>query len=398
MEFKFSCPHCDQHISVNTDMVGVQALCPNCQQQIIVPAPPVQIEHPVNPVPVESVSAATNATPAQTQPPPIPTNIGVRPVVDGLKGHLLRNILASGMVVVFVSIASLYYFHWRHTRASPVKMSSSNMLLFEAVRKDDKDTVELLITRGADVNAKVTDDFDKGTTPLHYAVNYRAKDIAELLINRGADVDAKNNHGNTPLYIAAQQGKLDIAKLLIAAKADINTRGEYGFTPLHLAANHANLDMAQLLLSVGADVNAKADDGERRETPLDLIVVQSGHGDMEEDAKIRSVAQILINYGADVNAKETDGNTPLHLASASLRGFGRVGVSFLLANKALINAKNNDGDTPLHIAALYENKAIPELLLKHGADVNVRNNKGKTPLEIAQDNGNKDVIDLLLAK
>jgi transcription elongation factor Elf1 len=44
MEFKFSCPHCNQHISVNMDMVGIQAPCPGCQQQIIVPAPPAQIE------------------------------------------------------------------------------------------------------------------------------------------------------------------------------------------------------------------------------------------------------------------------------------------------------------------------------------------------------------------
>jgi hypothetical protein len=38
-EFKFSCPHCGQHISTTPEYVGVQSTCPTCSQPFEVPAP-----------------------------------------------------------------------------------------------------------------------------------------------------------------------------------------------------------------------------------------------------------------------------------------------------------------------------------------------------------------------
>jgi ankyrin repeat protein len=68
--------------------------------------------------------------------------------------------------------------------------------LFTAAYYGHKEIVELLISKGADVNAKT----DKGgSTPLHTADN---KEIAELLIAEGADVNAKNDGGKTPLDYA----------------------------------------------------------------------------------------------------------------------------------------------------------------------------------------------------
>jgi len=39
-EFKFSCPHCDQHIQCDTDHSGMQINCPTCEQAIVVPPAP----------------------------------------------------------------------------------------------------------------------------------------------------------------------------------------------------------------------------------------------------------------------------------------------------------------------------------------------------------------------
>ena len=148
--------------------------------------------------------------------------------------------------------------------------------------------VKLLIERGAD--AKAIDDTHH--TPLHLASN---KETAELLIDSGADVNAKTQRtGETPLYAAARnaaQGAsksyevyLNLTKLLIAKGADPNVklksgsmiednephRAKAGETALHAVARsfsqkHAS-EVCELLLTNGAKVNEVNDKGQ---TPLD---------------------------------------------------------------------------------------------------------------------------------
>lgn len=39
-EFKFVCPHCDQHLQVAEEFAGRQLQCPNCNLLMRVPPPP----------------------------------------------------------------------------------------------------------------------------------------------------------------------------------------------------------------------------------------------------------------------------------------------------------------------------------------------------------------------
>ena len=39
-EFKFSCPHCDQHLQCTDRMSGKQIQCPACHHLIVIPASP----------------------------------------------------------------------------------------------------------------------------------------------------------------------------------------------------------------------------------------------------------------------------------------------------------------------------------------------------------------------
>ena len=67
------------------------------------------------------------------------------------------------------------------------------------------------LAAGTDVNAKGKN----GWTSLHRAAIYGRKEIVELLIAKGADVNAKDNRlRKTPLDLADNEGQKEIADLL----------------------------------------------------------------------------------------------------------------------------------------------------------------------------------------
>ena len=78
---------------------------------------------------------------------------------------------------------------------------------------------------------------------MHYAAWQGHKEIVELLIGKGADVNAKDYARWTPLHGAALSGHKEIAELLIANGADVNAKTvsgpKQGSTPLD-AANEVN--------------------------------------------------------------------------------------------------------------------------------------------------------------
>ncbi len=145
-----------------------------------------------------------------------------------------------------------------------------------------KGIVEMLITRGADVNAKA----EGGWTPLHYATGGNDKEIVELLIGKGADMNAKNAKDQiTPLHWAAWRGHREVAELLIAKGAGVNSKNKSGGTPLHNATWKGHKEIVELLITNGADLNAKdvggetplnwAEEGKHKETS-DLLRKQGG--------------------------------------------------------------------------------------------------------------------------
>ena len=79
-------------------------------------------------------------------------------------------------------------------------------------------SVELLLTHGADINAK-----DKyGRTALMYASKHGHTAIVELLLNHGADINDKDNKGSTALMFASEHGHTATVDLLLTHGADIN--------------------------------------------------------------------------------------------------------------------------------------------------------------------------------
>ena len=121
--------------------------------------------------------------------------------------------------------------------------------LRKACKKGDIEAVKQYLAAGANVNAGGV----FRATPLHLAAEYGHKEIAELLITNGADVNAKKAvEGETPLHEAAAYGNKEIAELLIVNGANVNVKDKgtgslVGRTALNSAIMCDQTEIANLL-------------------------------------------------------------------------------------------------------------------------------------------------------
>jgi len=319
-------------------------------------------------------------------------------------------------------------------------------LLHAAAGSGQREIAELLISKGASVNAGVVED-GLGT-PLHYATHAGSGEVAELLISNGALIDAKNKYGAKPLHLAAGEGYNSLVRLLLAKGSDVNAKDENGWTPLYYAASRGHKDVVLFLVENGSDIQAVS---KRGTTPL-YRAVQNGHEDIakfliDNGASVtwadgmlynavsngqRDLAELLIKKGADVNS-EAWGDAPSLYAvwsgrKADVRRYTDV-LELLLAHGANPNAKdhwdwsllhyttlwgyadmtklllnkganpntteNDSGQMPLHMSAKQGHRAIVELLIDRGAGVNARDWDGSTALSLAKEKDHKEIVELL---
>lgn len=106
-----------------------------------------------------------------------------------------------------------------------------NDLLITAAQANKVKVVELLLDRGVDKETKLTykteynDSYEKvpsytqSYTALYAAVENGSQDAVDLLIKRGAQVNAVDAFGRTPLIMAAKYGYTEIVRKLLDAKA-----------------------------------------------------------------------------------------------------------------------------------------------------------------------------------
>jgi len=246
--------------------------------------------------------------------------------------------------------------------------SEPSLSLQEAAAIGNVELVRSLIYEGLGVDS-IEDGFQK--TALHRAAISGRKDVAELLLAKGADVNARDSYISAPLHYAAQNGHSAVAELLIARGADINARNSAGDRPLQGAARYDRKDTIKLLLEKGATISN--------------IHLAAYMGDL---VKIEG----FIQEGVDINVLDGHGYAPLHYAAQNNQ---KEVIELLISKGADVNVKNWGGETPLHIAVSRGHKDIVELLIAKGADINVKNNRGQTPLDIALSRNRKDIAELL---
>lgn len=102
-----------------------------------------------------------------------------------------------------------------------------------------------LIERGADVNAAARNP--QKVAPLHAAASVADRDTMRLLLERGADPDAKQQAGYTALHSAALHGDRAMAELLLQHGAKRDVTSDDGKTPAMMAAEKGHHDLASWL-------------------------------------------------------------------------------------------------------------------------------------------------------
>jgi ankyrin repeat protein len=261
--------------------------------------------------------------------------------------------------------------------------------LMAVARTGNVEAATRLLDAGADVNAI---ELWGQQSALMWAAAQHQPEMIKLLISRGADVDARgavrnwerkvikeprpkdmNQGGFTPLLYAAREGCIECAKELVAGGADLDLPDPHRVTPLVMALLNLHFDFAAYLIEAGADVN-KWDLYGR--SPLYMAADTStlpvmGNGNMVvlpsmDKLTALDVARQLLEKGANVNAQLK--RRPPYRNVPQDRG----GDSIL-----------SQGATPLLRAARAGDTPMVELLLAHGALIDLPSNQGVTPLMAA---------------
>jgi ankyrin repeat protein len=308
------------------------------------------------------------------------------------------------------------------------KWGGQTALMWASARRHPE-MMQLLISRGADVNARSIDrDYQRhvtaegrpksldsgGFTPLLYAARENCMACVDVLLKSRADIDLPDPDGVTPLLVAILNANWDLAKQLIAAGADVNQWDIYGEAPLLTAVDlrqrvdggRASIDptnttrglaIVNLLLERGADPNmqllfkpANVRGGSttftRGTTPL---IRAATNGDLE-------VVKILLAHGADATISMADRQTPIHAAIAGRAAEPQVLELIKVLQQAgtdvnvvaLINHPEEiRGGTALHYAVRKRYKEVIKLLATFSIDMNAVDQDGLTALDYTQSRG-----------
>ena len=286
--------------------------------------------------------------------------------------------------------------------------SQEHLPIFSATIADNPEIIDLLVQKGAQINAHASN----GRLPIHTASRYGKINAMKYLVEHGADIN--NNWvlmGQTPLLFAVANNYFECAEYLLSKGALVDSPDKNNRTPLMYALCISNNELVEILLKYGANVNAIGSD---RSPPIfaalhdnydGLKLLIDHHCDLNylshrgETALILSVirgkieiTRLLLNNGADPDIKTHNGNTALLIAKTEET------IKALVMGGANPNVQDKKGLTPLINAIKSSNDNLVEFLLDNNADPNLADIKQNTPLLYAISANNNVSILLLLQR
>lgn len=189
-----------------------------------------------------------------------------------------------------------------------------------------REVVALLLEHGAAVDTRDRD----GETPLIKAASQaehdgesRGLDIVELLLKKGADINAVSKMRGSALTAAASHGSEKTVDYLLKKGADVFSLDGYKKDALYWAVNRCDAPVIRRLIRAGADL--------KKHYVVETVLMFAVQRCTDTQA-----IEALIEGGADVNDANQVGNTALDEAER----FGRAKTAALLRAKGARKGKS----------------------------------------------------------
>jgi ankyrin repeat protein len=226
-------------------------------------------------------------------------------------------------------------------------------LMFAAVQRSDRKTIEVLLAAGAYLQTR-----GKSWAGGMGVLDECAPEVAQFLIERGAAVD---------VHSAARLGMFETLQELVDSEpALVHARGEGGQTPLHFACS---IEIAEFLLDRGADIDTR--DLRHESTPAQhmIRVIQARHYPRDR----QDIARYLASRGCQ---------TDILLAAAL--GDLKLVRRHVEADPECLRVQVSERYFPKHDPRSVGTYYIPAL----GRD--------RTPHQVARDFGSEEVFEFLM--
>jgi len=119
-----------------------------------------------------------------------------------------------------------------------------------------KSVLENMINTGWNINAKSSKLNNRSM--LSTAVKHNDIEVVEFLVTKNADINIKDNHNTTPLLLASENNYLDIVKILLScSNIDVNCSDKDGDNSLIVASWKNYPQIIKLLIENNIDIEHK---------------------------------------------------------------------------------------------------------------------------------------------
>lgn len=182
---------------------------------------------------------------------------------------------------------------------------------------------------------------EKGSTPLHMAVQQNWVQGLDQLIAAQVTTNGKDWRGRTALMLAAWNGHDSCVEALLKSNCRVDQQDDRGMTALHYATWAGSVPAVALLLVAGASPTKRQNWGQ---TPVHYM------GYLKDQKAVDEILRLLLVKGADLDVADSQGWTAATMAlvdnnMSPLRSLVDAGASLHVVDKYSQNL--------LHFAARY---------------------------------------------